>query len=699
MAVIGRIRKRVGLLIAFIGISMLLFILGDLVTSNKGLMGRNADVIGVIGGEKVRYPEFEKKVETMIENYKLNTQKDNIDQQTQDMLREQAWNTEVSNLTLGKEYKKLSIAVSNDELYDMCTGKNPHAQIKQAFTNKQTGAFNPQDVVKFLKGLPDRDEKTQQQWKAFEDAIRDERVAEKYKSLVKGGMFVTGEEAKTYYRDAGRAATIKAVRLGYETIPDSTVMVEDKDLRNYYNDHQNEFKQVETTRKIEYITWDITPSDADKATATEWIDKKKGEFESADDAMAYAAANTDGNVDTTFKAKGSLPAALDSVMFDVNEKTVVGPYQELSSYKLARLVKSKMVADSVKARHILVKINNNDTVAAIHKADSLKAAIKKGQKFDELAKKYSEDPGSAVKGGDLGWFRPGTMLAPFNDACFNGKKGDMPIVISQFGVHLIEVLDKGKESKQVQVAILERKVEPSQKTYDVLYNKAQEFVSKNSTGKSFDSAAVAIGLNKRVADNIKEADKNVPGLEQPRELVRWAYKANKDDVSKVFTLGDKYVVAHLVEIREKGISPMDDVKDRVTAGARKAKKADQLIEKVKSKMGNASSIDLVAQSLNTTVISADKVIFANNYIQGMGNEPHVLASVFTSKPGQISQPIKGENAVYVITVEKIDEPVELKDIVAEQKQIGDQRKQRSEYEVGQALKEKAKVEDYRGKFY
>src|ERR1043165_9395490 len=126
MAVIGRIRKRVGLLIAFIGISMLLFILGDLVTSNKGIMGRNADVIGVVGGEKIRYPEFEKKVETMVENYKLNTQKDNVDQQTQDMLREQAWNQEIANNTLGREYRKLGIGVSNDELYDMCTGKNPH---------------------------------------------------------------------------------------------------------------------------------------------------------------------------------------------------------------------------------------------------------------------------------------------------------------------------------------------------------------------------------------------------------------------------------------------------------------------------------------------------------------------------------------------------------------------------------------------
>ncbi|HNP98222.1 MAG TPA: SurA N-terminal domain-containing protein, partial [Bacteroidia bacterium] len=143
MAVIGRIRKRVGLLIAFVGISMLLFILGDLVTSNTGLLHRNSDVVGVIGGEKVRYSEFEKRVEQMTENYKLNTRSENIDQNTQDMLREQAWGMFVNENTLGKEYKKLGLSCSPEELYEMCTGPNAHQQVKQAFTDPKTNVFDP----------------------------------------------------------------------------------------------------------------------------------------------------------------------------------------------------------------------------------------------------------------------------------------------------------------------------------------------------------------------------------------------------------------------------------------------------------------------------------------------------------------------------------------------------------------------------
>jgi peptidyl-prolyl cis-trans isomerase D len=699
MALIGRIRKRVGLLIVFVGISMVLFILGDLVTSNSGLMSGNSDVIGEVGGEKIRYPEFEKKVDQMIENYKLNTQKDNVDQSTQDMLREQAWNQEISNLTLGKEYQKLGINVSPEELYDMCTGRNVHQQIRQAFTNKETGAFNPQDVVRFLKELPNREESVQKQWRAFEDAIREERIAEKYKSIIKGGVFVTTEEAKQNNMEQKRTASIRAIRLGYETIADSAITVEDKDLRNYYNDHQNEFKQAETTRKIEYVAFDIIPSEEDKETSRQWIEKKKEEFASAPDAISFAEANSDSPVDTTYKGKGSLPTALDSVMFDASENTVIGPYQEASGYKVARLAKSKMIADSVKARHILIKIQNNDTTTAMSKADSLKAAIKKGQKFEDLAPKYSEDPGSAVKGGDLGWFRPGMMVPSFNDACFNGNKGDMPIVQSQFGVHLIEIMDKAKPSEQVQVAIIERKIEPSQKTYDALYNKAQEFASQNSTGASFDSSVVKKSLTKRVADNLKEADKTIPGLEQPRELVRWAYKANKGEVSKVFTIGDKYVVAHLVEIREKGVSPMEDVKDKVTVGAKKVKKGEMLAEKFKTQAAGATTIDAMAQKLNTTPLTADNVTFANNYIQGLGNEPKVLGTIFSMKAGQTSQAIKGDNGVYVVSIDKFNEPAATVDFSGQQKQVADQRKQRSEYEVANALKEKAKVEDNRGKFY
>ena len=230
MAVISRIRNRVGILIGFVGASMILFILGDLVTSNTGLLKRNSNVVGVIGNEKVRYPEYEKRVEKLTDNYKINTKNETVDPNTQDMLREQAWQMFVTDNTLGKEYEKLGLSCSANELYDMCTGPNPHQQIKTAFTDPKTNVFDPNTVTKFLKDLPNRDEATQKQWKTFEDAISEERISNKYKDLIKAGIFVTTEEAKRNYEEAQTNASIRFVRLDFNTIPDSLAKVEDSDL-------------------------------------------------------------------------------------------------------------------------------------------------------------------------------------------------------------------------------------------------------------------------------------------------------------------------------------------------------------------------------------------------------------------------------------------------------------------------------------
>jgi peptidyl-prolyl cis-trans isomerase D len=697
MAVLGKIRKRVGLLIGFVGISMVLFILGDLVTSNTGLMHRNSDVIGEIGGQKVHYQEFEKRVETLTENYKANSKTENIDQNTQDMLREQAWSMYVNDNVLGKEYEKLGLTCSAEELYDMCTGKNPNPQVKQAFTDPKTGQFNSSAVVNFLKDLPNREEDIQRQWRTFEDAIKEERVATKYKNLIKSGIFVNTEEAKRGYEESQRAASIRFVRLDLNSILDKDVKVEDSELNDYYNENKSKYKQAETIRKVEYITFDITPTQEDRDKILNDINKIKEEFAQSTDDKLFVNQNSDTPFDSVYHAKGTLKPEVDSILFASPKGTIIGPMEDGNSIKLWKLTDEKFMSDSVKARHILIKIENNDTAKAMAKADSLKNAIKKGSKFDELAKMYSTDQGSAIKGGDLGWFRQGMMVAPFNDASFNGKKGDLPIVISQFGVHLIEILDKGPASKQIQVATIERKLVPSDKTYEIVYNKASEFAFKNNTSSAFDSAIVKQNLNKRIADNLRESDKSIPGLEQPRELIRWAYTAKKGDVSKVFTFGDKNVIAHLVDIREKGYLPLESVKDQVTTEVRKKKKAEMLEDKFNK--ASASSIDAIAQKLNVTASDAENVMLSNSYVPGLGNEPAIVGQIFAMKPGQLSKPIKGETCVTVVLLKEIKNLATTTDYSPNAKQMADQRKQRGDYEVFNALKEKANVEDLRGKFY
>ena len=697
MAVLGKIRKRVGLVIGFVGVSLLLFVLGDVVTSGSGLINSNSDVVGEIGGEKVHFQEFEKRFETLLENYKSNSQTENVDPGTQEMLREQAWSLFIDEKVLGVQYENLGLTCGADELYEMSTGKNPNAEIKQAFTDPKTSQFDPNAVIRFLKDLPNREEAVQRQWRTFEESIKKARLGEKYKNLIKKGIFVTTEEAKRNYEEAQRSALIGFIRLDYVTIPDTSVSFEESELKAIYNENKQKYKQVETIRKAEYVVYDVTPSTEDREQIMSWINNKKIEFSESTNDVIFVNQNSDVPFDSAFHAKGVLKPEVDSVLFSSPVGTMVGPLEEGGSVKIWRLTAEKMISDSVKARHILLKIENNDSTKTLAKADSIKNAIKKGSKFEDLAKLFSQDQGSAVKGGDLGWFRPGMMVQQFNDASFNGKKGDIPIVTTQFGVHIIQILDIGTTSKQIQVAVVERKIDASQKTFDLIYNKANEFAANNTTGESFNNSIVKLGLNKRIADNVKENDKNITGLDQPRELVRWIYSAKKGDVSKVFTFGDKYVISHLIDIREKGYLPFEVVKDQVTAEVRKQKKAELLVEKFNN--ASASTLDAIAQKLNQTVVEAGNITMANNFIVGLGNEPNVVGNVFALKPNQISKPIKGENAVYMFLIKSINEPSPTNDYSTNVKQIGDQRRMRSDNEVFSALKEKANIEDNRGKFY
>ncbi len=700
MAVISKIRNQAGLIIGIIGIALVAFILGDVVKSNSSFMQSGTDV-AEIAGERISIQEFEATVSQMTETYKQNTGQENVDQATTDMLRDQAWNQMIREKVMNKEFDDMNINVSPEEMFDMVKGKDPHPSVKQAFTDPQTGQFDPANVIRFLKEK-DKDQtgKTNERWLAFEKAILMERISQKYNNLVKQGFYVTSAQAKVDYTAKNRMGKMKYILLNYASISDSTVKLSESDINKYYKEHEQEHKQ-EASRKIEYVAFDVSASDEDRKAVLDQITRQKEEFSSSKDDSLYVRLNSDQQPDDTYHKKGTLSFAIDSVIFNAPVGTVVGPYLENNEYKLSKLVDVKMMPDSVKARHILLKKKDGESSAlAIARADSLKKQIKAGRKFEELAMTLSEDKGSAIKGGDLGWFKEGMMVQPFNDAAFKGAVGDMPIVESQFGIHLIEIQGKGNLTRKVKVSTVSRRLEPSSKTTRGAFAKANEFAGKNRTSEAFERAIAEQKLNKRLADNIKEADKSIPGLENPREMIRWAYKANKGDVSpKVFEFGDKYVVAHVAEIREKGFAPLDQIKEEIEAGARKEKKAEQLIEKASAALNGTSSIEALAPKLNTSVGIADNVVFAYPGIPAAGNEPEVVGTAFTLKQGQLSKPIKGNAGVFVIVMESFIEPKPTKDYSANKAQLLNNIKGRADYELFNSLKDKAGVEDNRGKFY
>jgi len=711
MAVIGKIRQRAGLLIGIVGFSLVAFILGDLLTSNRSFLSGSDNSVAVISGKKIEVQDFESRVKQMEENYKLNTGKENVDQATLESLREQAWTELLNDYIMKPQFDKTGIKVSGDELFDMIQGKNPHPQIKEAFKDPKTGEFSPANVLQFLKNMDnDATGKTRAQWIAFEKYINDERIKEKYNELVKHGLFTTTAEAKSMYENQGKTANIRFIDFNYTTVADSTITVEEKELRDYYNSHQSDFEQ-EASRNIDYVVFDVVPSPEDRESAFKSIEKIVQPFSESNDDSLFVSVNADTKGEMTYYKKGTLAPVLDTTFFgNAAIGTVAGPYEENNSFKIAKLIAVKNQPDSLKVSHALISYAGAERAApevtrtkeaAKATADSLLSIIKKDPKrFTDIAKLISDDKVAAAKDGDLDWITMESPMDPkFKAGAFETGKGEVTLVESNFGFHLIKVTDQTSPVRKVQVAIIDRRIEAGSKTYQLAFSKANEFASRNTTIESFNKSCQEQGLNKRVAENLKETDKAIAGLESPRTLVQWAYKSEKGAVSKTYDFGNKFVVAALTEAKEKGVATFEQATDQVKGKVITAKKAKMFMDKIEAAKSTSKTIDELAAKLNSNVRTAERVSFASSFVPNVGVEPAVVGTVFSIPVNQLSKPIEGTAGVFVVIVDKVDEPQGPFEATKFQQQNMQQMQQRATYEVFNALKEKANITDNRGKFY
>ena len=707
MATLQNIRTRAGLLVAIvIGVSLAAFILGDLLRGGSSMFQRNRMEIGVIDGESIQYPDFQKRVDELGEIYKQNYNTNQLDENTWAQVRDQAWQRQISDIVMGAVYKDLGIEVSSDELFDMLQGSNIHPIVQQLFRNPETGQFDRGAVVRFLKNLETGvAAESRAYWLNIENQIVDERTQTKYAMMVGKGLYVTREEAEANVLASGKTVNFDYITLPQSSVADDQVTVSESDLKSYYDAHQEDYK-TENSRRIEYITFPVTPSESDYADAEKWINDIKADFEKTEDNVQFVNANSDVNFEDQWFKKEDLPENIAQWVFDENAKVndVFGPYQNGESFTLAKLNKSEMMPDSVEARHILLSVQTQaELTAAQAKADSLKTLIEKGADFAALAKEYSTDQGSAVNGGDLGWFRRNQMVKPFENAAFNNKKGEVSVVTSQYGVHIIQTTQVGKLVPQVQIAYLTRNVIPSTKTYQNVYAKASEFAGNNTTRDQFDAAVTEQKLSKRVA-NLGENDRQIVGLENARVLVRAAYDGELNDIllttegSPIFELGDNFVIAVLTNITEQGIAPFDQVRERVVLAVTKAKKSEFLVDKVKNAMGSNTDLTELAGSLNTEVKNANNINFNSFSIPGVGVEPAVIGTVASLPVDKVSAPVSGNNGVFVVMVTSENENP-AGNVAAEQMRLDQSLSYRASSEAFQTHRNAVKIVDKRAKFY
>jgi len=692
MAVIGKIREKSMLLLIIIGGAIIAFVLGDLFKSGQQFFSEGNHV-GEINGVEITAIEFNEKLEKAIATWETQNGT-TANSELRASLRDQVWSEIIREQVMESQFAELGISVSPEELFDMVQGNNPHPQVQQAFTDPETGVFSSTQVLQFLKSLETMPAENRNQWLLFEDGIQKERVANKYNNLLVKGMFATSNMLRNTYKEQNEKRNIKFVAKRYTEVNDSTVEVTPEEVKAFYEEHQQEFKQ-EQSRDVEYVRFDVEPSEQDREDALNWINDILTEFKSADNDSSFVSYNSEVPFNASYLGEQEMPLGVDSSFFYEEVGTIVGPIEENGAYVLTKLSKIKMLPDSVKARHILLKTTQQPTDTLLKaKLDSIKTEIENGADFGELAKNISEDVGSAIEGGDLGWFKAGQMVPEFNDACFEGTIGEMVIVQTQFGFHLIEVLKQSEKVKKVQLARVVRKITPSNETFDAVFAKASTFYSNNNTAEAFQKATEGDEFLKMVAAEVKVADRDVQGLSNVRELVRWSFNNEKGTVSAPFQFENTFVVAHLAEVREDGIAPMEQVEIQVTLGAKKKKKAALFIEE----MTGATSLDELAQKIGGTVDAAPSVSFSSYAIPGMGQEPRIIGMASTLQQGQMSIPIEGQTGVFVILVESVTPAPETTDYSGIKSQL-----EQGFIGLGgiafEALKEKFDVVDRRYKFY
>jgi peptidyl-prolyl cis-trans isomerase D len=705
MSALQFLREKAGVLVAgLIGFSLFLFVVSDFFGRGRGqrLKQKKYYEIGQIGGEYISYQDYELKLQNLLEIYKLSG-KTNVDEATNESLREQTWQQMVREKILDPQYKNLGLGVSTEEVNELVLGNNPHQIVQQLFTDQQTGTFNKSFLVNFLKQT-ETDETAKKYWLFFENEIVNDRTNTKYNNLVSKGLYVTSKQTEFDKNLNSNTVDFSYVLKNYASVPDSSIRIYESDLESYYASHKENYKRT-ALRDIEYVTFDVNPSEDDIKQTEQWINKTKDEFATAPDPVEFINLSADSRYVGFFIPMSSVPEKIKEFAKKEDLKSVFGPYIEDGSYKLARLIAVGDRPDSVHVRHILLSTGKTRTLdVAKHQADSLIRLIKTGTPFGTLAMANSDDQGSAKIGGDLGWFPEGRMVVPFNNACFTSKKGEIKTVETSFGIHIIEILAQSKDTRKYNIGYVDRKITPGSLTNQKAYSEASQFAGTNDTYDKFLKTIATKGLNKRVASSVAPQQKTLPGLDNPRSLIMSLFQAEKGKIildnsqQAVFQIGEKYVVAYCTKVQEDGIAPQKDVEVDVRYALLKEKKAELISAEFNKNNGSGKTLDEIARAMGLTVQEATKINFRSYTVQGAGTEPALIAAASVARQGILSGPVKGNNGVYMLAANNVT-GTQGEDLKLLHDKLKSTYQMRGTYEAYDALRKSANIIDKRYKFY
>jgi peptidyl-prolyl cis-trans isomerase D len=647
MALIGTIRKNGWILIVFMALALGGFVLMDIVSNSTRYASGDINSLGKVNGIEIKRSEFDTYEKLVYSNARNNAFQ----------VREQVWNYFVEKELVTEESEKLGLGVSKDELLDLQFGDYLSPIIMQRFgSGGQPDRAQLANIRSSIEGGTFTDPNNRAYWGVQEKEIVKDRLENKIVTLAMKSIYVPSWQAEMTFRESNENMDYLAVRVPYDKVPDADAVPADADYSAYLKENPTLYEQKEESRIIDYAVFDVMPTKADSAAAYNTVAKLVSGLTAAKNDSLYVITNN-GVFDDTYKPKSDLPTGIAESLLSGAIGTVVGPYLDGGVWTIAKILDRKVLPDSVKARHILIQ---NPTPASKQTIDSLLTLLNTGRvRFDSLAMRSSQDRGSAIKGGDLGWFGQRQMVPEFNSVCFyKAEQGKYYTVATQFGWHLIEVTGKKfiKNETSVKAAYLSERVVPGKETQQIAKDKAVALVQKSKTLEDLTKAAGEQGLALQSSTPLKANDYTLGLLgtgDDIRNVVQWAFneKTKSGNISKeVFAIRDqaggffdsKYIIAGLKNIIPVGTPSVAAMKNmpEISTKVRNLKKAEIL----KKQLQNAGDLNAVASQFGVKVDTVRAITITANI-----GEPRVLGAVFSTAKGATSAPIAGNNGLFLVS--------------------------------------------------
>jgi parvulin-like peptidyl-prolyl isomerase len=662
-----------------------------------------------VNGKKITYREYSDLIKTMGDNAKAQSGQEPDEAVTRE-IRDQAWQSIVTERLVSDEVKRLGITVSDQELLDWVFGDNPPQELRRNFTDS-TGNFNREmyeQVLKspneYIKDPAGRDPNYGGRKLAeFEKMLRQQRIQAKLQSLVLASVRVTDGELRQRYADGTvRYDALYAYFDPTTLVKDADVPVSDEDLRAFYQENIDQYK-FEASRKLKYVLFMDNANASDTLARHKDMDDVVGKAKGGVDFLELVYTYSDRPDSGVVFHRGELSAALDNAVFAGSPGSVVGPVEDQEGLHLVKILEDKKGAnDYVHAAHILLPLSGPDSAAVKTLAADVARQAREGKDFGALAREYSKDGQNAGNGGDLGWFTKGRMVPAFEKAVFGAKPGEIVgPVRTPFGLHVIKVM--GRENREVKLAHILMKITASSQSKNDIADRGKDFAF-NARESEFTKEAAQTGLEVKETQ-IQDKSTVIPGIGINEAVSHWAFGAKVGAVSDPYTITNGSAVFTVTEAKDAGVRPFDELKESLKPLALRKKKLERvkvIAGEARAKLAPGDSLTKLNGVYPSVSVQPTGSFTASGPIPGVGRDPAFIGAVGGLTPGAVSQPVAGARGAYLIQLLS-SSAFDSSGFAAQREVLRSralqEKRNRFLSEWITRLKEKADIEDKRDIFY